>query len=144
MSAMFVLGMQSYLGRTIHLTTVEAGEMQFSLARHRLKERYHDAVACHFGLTQDVLPKLMSTLEPIDFVYHDAGHTREDFVADFGAVVDFLSPGSVMVIDDIRSADAQIGGKQANAYRGWLDIVAQARIRHAVEVNGTMGLALLS
>jgi len=89
------------------------------------------------------LPKLMSTLGPIDFMYHDAGHTREDFVRDFGAVVQSLSPGSVMFIDDIRStADPRFGG--ADAYRGWLDIVAHARVRHAVEVNGAMGLALLS
>jgi predicted O-methyltransferase YrrM len=144
MSAMFVLGMQSYLGWTIRLTTVEGSEPQFTLARQRLKERYQDAITCHFGWTQDLLPKLMSTLGPINFMYHDAGHTREDFVRDFGAVVDSLSPGSVIVIDDIRWASAQFGGKQANAYRGWLDVVAHARIRHAVEVNGTMGLALLS
>jgi predicted O-methyltransferase YrrM len=143
MSAMFVLEMQSYLDRTIHLTTVEAGELQFTLARQRLMERYPDAVTCHLGLTQNVLPKLMSTLGPIDFMYHDAGHTREDFVRDFGAVVHSLSPGSVMVIDDIRStADPRFGG--ADAYRGWLDIVAHARVRHAVEVNGGLGLALLS
>jgi predicted O-methyltransferase YrrM len=142
MSAMFVLGMQSYVGRTIHLTTVEGSEPQFTLARHRLKERYQDAITCHFGWTQDVLPKLMGTLGPIDFMYHDAGHTREDYVRDFGAVVDLLSPGSVIVIDDIRMAGSRFG--EANAYRGWLDIVAHARIRHAVEVEGAIGLALLS
>jgi predicted O-methyltransferase YrrM len=63
-------------------------------------------------------------------------YTREDFVRDFEAVVDSLSPGSVIVFDDIRWASAQFGGKQANAYRGWLDVVAHARIRHAVEVSG--------
>lgn len=143
MSAMFVLGMQSYLGWTIHLTTVEAGELQFTLARQRLMERYQDAITCHFGLTEDVLPKLMGTLGQINFMYHDAGHTREDYVRDFETVVDSLSPGSVIVIDDIRStADPRLGG--IDAYRGWLDVVAHARIRHAVEVNGGIGLALLS
>jgi predicted O-methyltransferase YrrM len=142
MSAMFVLGMQSYLGWTIHLTTIEAGELQFTLARQRLMERYPDAITCHLGLTQEVLPKLMGTLGSIDFMYHDAGHTREDFVRDFRAVVQSLSPGSVMVIDDIRSADPRFGG--ADAYRGWLDVIAHTRIRHAVEVNGAIGLALLS
>jgi predicted O-methyltransferase YrrM len=143
MSAMFVLGMQSYLGWTIHLTTIEAGELQFTLARQRLMERYPDAVTCHLGLTQQVLPKLMGTLGPIDFIYHDAGHTREDYVRDFAAVVNSLSPGSVMVIDDIRStADPRLGG--IDAYRGWLDVIAHSRIRHAVEVDGAMGVALLS
>jgi hypothetical protein len=74
---MFVLGMQSYLDWTIHLTTVEGCEPQFTLAHQRLKQRYQDAITCHFGWTQDVLPKLMSTLGPIDFMFHDAGHTRE-------------------------------------------------------------------
>ena len=54
MSAMFVLGMQPYVGRTIHLTTVEGSEPQFTLARQRLKERYQDAITCHFGWTQDI------------------------------------------------------------------------------------------
>ena len=114
MSAMFMLGMQPYIGWTIHLTTVEGWEPQFTLANQRLKERYHEAITCHFGLTQNVLPKLMSTLGPIDFMYHDAGHTREDYVRDFGAVVNSLSPGSVIVIDDIRWEDTQFGGGHAN------------------------------
>jgi predicted O-methyltransferase YrrM len=143
MSAMFILGMQPYLGRTIHLTTVEGSEPQFTLASQWLKERYHDAITCHFGLTQNVLPKLMRTLGPIDFMFHDAGHTREDYVRDFAAVVDSLSPGSVMVIDDIRYEDARFGGGP-NTYRGWLDVVSHARIRHAVEVDGAIGVALLS
>jgi predicted O-methyltransferase YrrM len=143
MSAMFILGMQPYLGRTIHLTTVEGSEPQFTLASQWLKERYHDAITCHFGLTQNVLPKLMRTLGPIDFMFHDAGHTREDYVRDFAAVVDSLSPGSVMVIDDIRYEDARFGGGP-NTYRGWLDVVSHVRIRHAVEVDGAIGVALLS
>jgi predicted O-methyltransferase YrrM len=85
----------------------------------------------------------MGTLGPIDFMYHDAGHTREDYVRDFGAVVDSLSPGSIIVIDDIRStADPRFGG--IDAYRGWLDVIAHARVRHAVEVDGATGVALLS
>lgn len=143
MSAMFMLGMQPYLDWTIQLTTVEAWEPQFTLASQRLKERYHDGVTCHFGWTQNVLPTLMKTLGPVDFMFHDAGHSREDYVRDFEAVVDSLSPGAVMVIDDIHWQDARFGGGQANTYQGWLDVVAHARIRHAVEVDG-MGLALLS
>jgi predicted O-methyltransferase YrrM len=106
-------------------------------------ERYRDAITCHLGVTQEVLPKLVGTLGLIDFMYHDAGHTREDYVRDFGAVVNSFSSGSVMVIDDIRStADPRWGG--IDAYRGWLDVIAHSRIRHAVEVDGAMGVALLS
>jgi predicted O-methyltransferase YrrM len=144
MSAMFVLGMQPYLGWKIHLTTVELAEPQFTLVSERLKQRYQDAINCHFGWTKDVLPKLMSKLGPIDYVFHDAGHTREDYVRDFGAVVDSLSSGSVIVIDDIRYAGNPVSGELANPYPGWLEVVAHARIRHAVEVDGAIGVALLS
>jgi predicted O-methyltransferase YrrM len=143
MSAMFMLGMQPYVDWKIHLTTVEGWEPLFPFAK-RLKERYDEAVACHFGMTQNVLPQLMSTLGPIDLMYHDAGHTREDYVRDFGAVVNSLSPGSVIVIDDIRWEDTRFGGEQAHTYRGWLDVIAHPRIRHAVEVDGAIGVALLS
>jgi predicted O-methyltransferase YrrM len=144
MSAMFMLGMQPYVGWTIHLTTIEASKPQFTLASQRLKERYHDAVTCHLGLTQNVLPELMRTLRPIDLMFHDAGHSREDYVKDFGATVDSLSPGSVVIIDDIRWDYPQLGGKQEGTYRGWLDVIAHPRIRHAVEVDGAIGVALLS
>jgi predicted O-methyltransferase YrrM len=144
MSAMFMLEMRPYIGWKIHLTTVEGWEPQFTVANQRLKERYHEAIACHFGLTQNLLPQLMSTLGPIDLMYHDAGHTREDYVKDFGVVVNSLSPGAVVVIDDIRWEDARLGGEPTNTYRGWLDVIAHSRIRHAVELNAAMGLALLS
>jgi predicted O-methyltransferase YrrM len=144
MSAMFMLGMQPYVDWKIQLTTVEGWEPLFTSAKQRLKERYHEAIACHFGWTQNVLPELMSTLGPIDLMYHDAGHTREDYVRDFGAVVNSLSPGSVIVIDDIRWEDTRFGGDQTHTYRGWLDVIAHPRIRHAVEVDGAMGVALLS
>jgi predicted O-methyltransferase YrrM len=143
MSAMFMLGMQPYVDWEIHLTTVEGWEPLFTFAK-RLKERYHDAIACHFGMTQDILPKLMSTLGPIDLIYHDAGHSREAYVRDFGAVVNSLSPGSVIVIDDIRWEDPRFDGEQADTYRGWLDVIAHPRIRHAMEVDGAIGVALLS
>lgn len=143
MSAMFMLGMQPYVDWKIHLTTVEGWEPLFIFAK-RLKERYHEAIACHFGMTQNVLPELMSTLGPIDLMYHDAGHSREDYVRDFGAVVNSLSSGSVFVIDDIRWEDTRFSGEQAHTYRGWLDVIAHPRIRHAVEVNGVIGMALLS
>jgi predicted O-methyltransferase YrrM len=142
MSAMFMLEMQPYLDWTIHLTTVEGYESLFKITSQRLKDRYRDSINCHYGWTQDVLPELVSKLGPIDFMFHDAGHSREDYVRDFGAVVDTLAPGSVIIIDDIRYSDARFGGVEA--YRGWRDIVAHARIRHAVEVAGGIGLALLS
>jgi predicted O-methyltransferase YrrM len=144
MSAMFVLGMQPFLGWRINLTTVEFSEPQFTLVSQRLKQRYQDVINCHFGSTKDLLPKLMSTLGPIDYVFHDAGHTREDYVRDFGAVVNSLSSGSVMVIDDISYAGDPVRREVANPYPGWLEVVAHARIRHAVEVDGAIGVALLS
>jgi hypothetical protein len=77
-------------------------------------------------------------------MFYDAGHSREGYVRDFGAVVDLLSPRSVMIIDDTRWEDARFGGRRENTYRGSLDVVAHGRIRHIVEVNGSMGLALPS
>jgi predicted O-methyltransferase YrrM len=70
-----------------------------------LKERYGDMVSCHFGMTQDALPDLAGSLGQIDLLFHDAGHSRVEYLRDFNAVVGILSPSSVVLIDDIRWED---------------------------------------
>jgi predicted O-methyltransferase YrrM len=100
-------------------------------------------VSCHFGLTQDALPDLARSLKQIDFLFHDAGHSRDEYIRDFNAVVGILSPGSVVLIDDIRWEDPRFSARQAETYRGWREVVGHARVRRAVEIDGNLGLLLL-
>jgi predicted O-methyltransferase YrrM len=143
MSARFILGTEPQ-GRTLHLTTIEARQPTHALISPQLSERYGTAVDCRLGLTRDVLPELAKSISPIHFMFHDAAHSMEDYIRDFSLIVDSLAPGAVLLIDDIRWEDARFHQGPANTYRGWQAIAEHQRIRYAVEVDRSMGLALLN
>jgi predicted O-methyltransferase YrrM len=143
MSGLFILSALKTLGDDGHLTTLEGMKPQFSLASATLKGLYGDMVSCHFGMTQDALPSLASSLERVDLLFHDAGHSRDEYIRDFNALVGILSPGSVVLIDDIRWEDPRFSAQLANTYQGWREIVSHTRVRRAVEIDGNLGLLLL-
>ena len=144
LSAMFIIEQQKRLGHRCHLTTVEANNPQFEMARDHLTKAYGDAVTCHFGYTQKLLPELARGGVPIDFIFHDAGHSRDDYVNDFGAIIGALAPGSVVLIDDIRWEDARFFQGAAKTYGGWREVVAHPQVSQAIEIDGAMGLVQLA
>lgn len=144
LSAMFIIEQQKRLGLPCHLTTIEGSNPQFELARDHLTKAYGEAVTCHFGYTQEVLPELARSSVPIDFIFHDAGHSRDDYVNDFGAIIGALAPGSVVLIDDIRWEDARFRQGAAHTYAGWQAVVAHPQVSQAIEIDGAMGLVQLA
>jgi predicted O-methyltransferase YrrM len=144
MSALFTLEAIRNNLQTGHLITVEGWDPLYSLSSSMLKKRYGEMVSCHFGNIQDELPKLAKTAGPFDFMFHDAGHTREDYIRDFNAVKDALSPGAVVLIDDIRWEDLRISkGRPGRCYEGWMEVCADTKVRRAVEIDHNLGLLLL-
>jgi predicted O-methyltransferase YrrM len=143
MSTMFILEALKDNGAVGHIATLEGSEPQYSLASQVLKSRYGDMVSCHFGTTQETLAKTVRLMNGIDFLFHDAGHSREDYVRDFGAVCERLIPGSVVLIDDIRWEDPRFHTAPPRTYEGWIEVVAHPRVTRAVEIDGSLGLLLL-
>lgn len=144
MSAVFILEALKANERGGHLLTLEGFEPLYLLASGMLKPRYGEMVSCCFGRTQDGLSELAIRAAPIDFLFHDAGHSREDFVHDFNAVKGSLAPGAVGLIDDIRWEDLKIAqGKPSRCYEGWREICADSGVRCAVEIDNSFGLLLL-
>lgn len=141
MSTMFILEAMKANGVAGRVATLEAMEPQFSIASEALKRQYGEMVSCHLGSTRDALPDLVRSLGQLDFLFHDAGHTREDYVSDFGAVEKALVPGSVVLFDDIQM-QAPFMKAPARTYEGWREVVGHPRVRYAVEIEG-MGLLLL-
>ncbi len=144
MSALFMLSVLAAKGRSGHLTTVEGGRDQFELASTMLKERYGENVSCRFGSSSDELRSLADTPQAIDFFFHDAGHSREMYLKDFGAALPMLAPGSTILIDDIYWDDPRFYKTPPRAHDGWLEIVGHSRVLQAVEVDHAVGLALLA
>jgi predicted O-methyltransferase YrrM len=143
MSAIFTLEAIRNNLETGHLSTVEYWDTLY-LSSSMLKERYGDMVSCHSGNTEDELPKLAKTAGPFDFMFHDAGHSREDYIRDFNAVKDSFSPGAVVLFDDIRWENLRISkGRPMRCYEGWMEVCADTKVRRAVEVDNNLGLLLL-
>jgi predicted O-methyltransferase YrrM len=146
MSALFIVEALRKTGTTGHLTTLEGYEPQYSLSSSMLKERYGEMVSTHFGKTQDDLPRLAEAAAPINFVFHDAGHSREEYIRDFNAVRNSFAEGAVVLIDDIRWEEAADRGmskdKQRRCYEGWMEVCADPKVRRAAEIDGNLGLLL--
>ncbi len=143
MSALFILAALTAYAKSGHLATVEGFEPMFSLGSSMLKRRYGETVSCHFGKTGSVLPELVKSLGRIDFMFHDCGHSREDYIRDFNQVSEILAPGAVVLFDDIRWEDPRFVKGEARTYEGWEAVVAHPRVRRAVEIDDMLGLLLM-
>ena len=80
MGSMCILSMLERNGESGKLTTVERFDPMYSLAKERLHQRYGDSVSCHKGIIQEVLPGILDGMAKIDLVFHDASHTKEDYI----------------------------------------------------------------
>jgi predicted O-methyltransferase YrrM len=143
MSALFILhALRANRGEG-HLTTVEGWEPQFSISLGILKERFGNMVCCRFGLIDEILPSVVESTGALDFLFHDAGHSCEDYIRDFGLVIQALAPGAVVLFDDIRWDDPRFRASPPQTYRGWREVVKHPRVRQAVEIDGALGLILM-
>jgi predicted O-methyltransferase YrrM len=142
MSSMFMLEALADRGDSGHVTTLEGGELQFALASAMLRQRYGDRVTCERGWTQDAVPRIVTSLDRIDFLFHDAAHGRDEYLRDFLAVAPHLGPGAVALFDDIRWNDPRFA-TNPRCYEGWMEIVNHPRVRRAVEIDGSMGLLMM-
>lgn len=142
MSALFIMEALKALGESGTLNTIEGGSAQYNLSSKMLKERYGNYINCHLGMTQNVVPELIHSLNEIDFVFHDAGHKKENYIRDFNHLLPVLKPGAIFLIDDIRW-EAPLLSTNPCCYEGWMEIINHPRVLCAVEVNKNLGLALI-
>ena len=142
-SALFLLGILKNRGTPGHLTSIEGFEPQFSLSSELLKNKYGDMVSCHFGKTEDVLSDIVGSINKIDFMFHDGGHYKENYIRDFENACTRLIPGSVVLFDDIRYEDKLINAIPRHTYEGWMKIVAHPRVKMALEIEEKLGLLLI-
>ena len=118
MSALFILAALTTYAKSGHLATLEGFEPQFSLSSSLLKRQYGENVTCHFGKTASALPQLVNSLGTIDFMFHDCGHSRDDYIRDFNHVSKILAPGAVVLFDDIRWENPRFVPDEGSHVRG--------------------------
>lgn len=88
------------------LTTLEIDPVKVALARGSLRDAgLEDAVTIVEG---DAFEYMRSRTEPADFVFLDA--EKEDYLAFLGLIVPLLTPGGVLVADNLISHEADLRG----------------------------------
>ena len=143
MSALFLLEAMAAHGANGRLTTVEGSDLQFQVASRLLGERYPGQVDCRLGWTSVVLPGLVREIEPVQLLFHDAGHSAKDYTNDFRAALPALAPGAVVLIDDIDWYDPRFSTEDPRCREGWLEVTRHPRVRWAAELDRALGIALL-
>lgn len=143
MSALFILEAMKFNGEDFHLATLEGQDPQFTLASQLLTSHYGDHVSCYMGWTEDKVPEMVQNLSNLDFMFHDAGHSKKHYIRDFNAIVPILAPGAIVIIDDITWNDPRFCDEDPKTYEGWLEVARHPRVVEAVEVDYSLGLLLL-
>ena len=114
----YVRNLRNYIEPlTFKTTTVERFDPQYSLAKERLHQRYGNSVSCHKGNVQDVLPDILNRLDKMGFLFHDASHTKEDYIRDSNLIEPHLASGGVVLIDDIRWGRSSLCKRRSKTIR---------------------------
>jgi len=92
------------------------------------------AAEVHVGLFSAVLPALLARTSPLDYVFVDGHHDGPATVGYFAQIHPALSPGALVVFDDIAWS--------AGMTEAWRNIRADPRVRVAVGL-GTMGVCIV-
>lgn len=66
-----------------------------------IPDAYRDRCEVHIGDAKELLPQLVNKLESIDLFYHDSDHTYHHMMFEFNEVKRKLTPGGLIVGDDI-------------------------------------------
>jgi len=143
MSAVVIISMLRVMGNFESFDTIDGFEPMYSLSKERLTKQFGELVTCNKGLIQKELPKILKSKNHIDFVFHDAGHSREDYINDFNMIEPHLSSGSVIILDDLHWEDPRFSVNPPQSYEGWKEILKHKRVKRAVEINNNIGLILI-
>lgn len=143
MSAVAIVSMLKAIGDFESFDTIDGLEPMCSLSKETLKNQFGELVTCHKGFIQVELPNILKSKNHVDFVFHDAGHSREDYINDFKIVEPHLSTGAIIIFDDLHWDDPRFRVNPPQTYEGWTEIVKHKRVKRAVEINKNIGLILI-
>lgn len=83
-------------------TTMEGNSQLTTIARHQLEKLGLHHIQYVNGPFDEVLPAYLATCPPLDFVFMDGNHRLEPTLRYFNLLKSKLTPGSCIVVDDIR------------------------------------------
>lgn len=116
------------------LITLEGATPLARLATRTLSELGLDHVTVVEGRFQDTLDTVMRENAPIDFVFVDGHHDEQATVRYFDQIRPHLSPGALLVFDDIRWAPGMA--------RAWRSIAESRNTELTIDL-GAVGLCVV-
>ena len=145
MSGLFLMNATELYTDKANLHTIEGFDPQFTLSSNMLDQYFGDRVHNYKGLIEEMLPKAVEDAGSgkIDLFTHDAGHSYDCYVKEFGLIVDHIKPGGIVLIDDINWEDARFYNEPTRCYEGWREIASHPRVADAVELDGSIGMLRL-
>ena len=143
MSALFVGLAMEMIDGSCSIVTVELGSSQHQVANGLLGSQFGDKAECHLADAQSTLTLLAKQSRRFDFLFHDAGHSYDDYVNDFQLAQQMMVPGAICLIDDIYWSDSRFHQAPPRCHEGWLEVVAHPRVRAAAELDHGIGILLL-
>jgi predicted O-methyltransferase YrrM len=93
------------------LVSLEGSEPRARLARQNLRKLGLDDATVVTGRFQDLLPEVLEEHAPFDYVFIDGHHQEDATLSYFDRIAPCLSPGAIVVLDDI--------GWSAGMQRAW-------------------------
>jgi predicted O-methyltransferase YrrM len=108
------------------LATVEGDPEQARLASNNLGDELGLDVRVVVGRFQDVFPRLLPELAPLDYVFIDGHHERDATIGYFEQLLPFLRERAVVVLDDVSWSD---GMREA-----WGTVSTHPRVSLAVDL----------
>jgi len=83
------------------LITIEGSEAIATLAKKNVESLHLQNAEIRCGTFNDVLPDVFTTTSALDYVFIDGHHDEQATVAYFELLLPHLSPGALLVFDDI-------------------------------------------
>lgn len=116
------------------LVTLEGAASLADLARENLAGLGLDRVEVRTGRFHDTLGPVLEEYAPIDFAFVDGHHDEDATLAYFERLLPCLSPGAVLVFDDISWSPGM--------ERAWTKVTGHERVRLVVDFD-VIGLCAL-
>ena len=109
------------------LITVEGSEAIVGLAKENIESLHLDNVDVLCGTFKEVLPQIFEKTSAADYVFIDGHHDEQATIAYFEYLLPYLSPGAILVFDDISWSSGM--------RRAWKKICKHPSVTFAVDLT---------
>ena len=101
-SAFLIARCQELCSVQPHVVTIENFSPQKEISKSFLQKHCPQGVKTLHADKHDAIAQLVAAAEQFDFVFHDNGHSGDDYVRDFTELLPLMPAGAVFVLDDIN------------------------------------------